>query len=312
MAGGTSTVAYAHPDALASVQRTTDSSATAVGSTPYDAFGAVRRRTGTSLSLGYSGQQRDAESGLSSLRARFYDPTTARFLSKDPVRGGHGYAYANNNPVRFTDPTGMLVEPGDGAFPGTAHDEARGDRVWIAYSTLIGRPLLPGFLVGGPLGAIQLLTAEVGFVHLALFTQAEGSGMLTIHEGVNRGGILTADSRIFGSAPGDPEYYATMSFIGTIPGAEQKLIAVTDAIKAMNMNEATRIHYGVGNQNSNSVAYALLEAIGASKDLGRYFPDVTVIYGEVSFSSHLTRSIIVVVGFEPSIRIPHQVREDMP
>ncbi len=53
------------------------------------------------------------------MQARFYDPVIGRFYSNDPVdalghlNGGNGfqgfnrYSYANNNPYKYTDPTGM-------------------------------------------------------------------------------------------------------------------------------------------------------------------------------------------------------------
>ena len=45
------------------------------------------------------------------MNARYYDPTTGRFISQDSYRGDgerfwHLYAYCNGDPVNFTDPTG--------------------------------------------------------------------------------------------------------------------------------------------------------------------------------------------------------------
>jgi len=41
-------------------------------------------------------------------RARYYDPSTGRFLSEDPARlEPNAFAYAANSPVDFTDPTGL-------------------------------------------------------------------------------------------------------------------------------------------------------------------------------------------------------------
>ncbi|WP_432015299.1 putative toxin [Streptomyces cucumeris] len=54
--------------------------------------------------------------GLTHLGAREYDPTTGRFLSVDPVmdltdpQQINGYAYANNNPVTGSDPTGLFCD----------------------------------------------------------------------------------------------------------------------------------------------------------------------------------------------------------
>ena len=50
------------------------------------------------------------------MRARYYDPTTGRFLTRDPVPGVatlpqtlNPYAYALNNPVLYTDPSGEFA-----------------------------------------------------------------------------------------------------------------------------------------------------------------------------------------------------------
>lgn len=51
--------------------------------------------------------------GLVSMGARFYDPTTGRFISRDPIMAVsdsqqiNGYAYAHNNPINSSDPSGL-------------------------------------------------------------------------------------------------------------------------------------------------------------------------------------------------------------
>jgi RHS repeat-associated protein len=53
----------------------------------------------------------DSETGLYSLGARYYDPTSGRFQSQDPIgfRAGDAnlYCYVGNNPVNATDPSGL-------------------------------------------------------------------------------------------------------------------------------------------------------------------------------------------------------------
>lgn len=63
----------------------------------------------------FTGRERDFEAGHDYYRARYYDPTTGRFLTKDPLgpeAGGdiNPYRYAMNNPVNFTDPMGLKTQ----------------------------------------------------------------------------------------------------------------------------------------------------------------------------------------------------------
>jgi len=64
------------------------------------------------------------QSGLTHLSAREYDPTLGRFISVDPImdladpQQWNAYAYSNNNPTNFSDPSGLALTPGhapDGA-----------------------------------------------------------------------------------------------------------------------------------------------------------------------------------------------------
>jgi RHS repeat-associated protein len=73
---------------------------------------------------GFVGGDVDA-TGLVHLGARDYDPGVGRFISADPVmvltdpQQLHGYAYADNNPVTFFDPTGLVCTPdGESLCPG--------------------------------------------------------------------------------------------------------------------------------------------------------------------------------------------------
>ena len=79
----------------------------------YEPFGKLLSTVGNPLTrYGYTGEWTDP-TNLVYLRARYYDPATGRFLSKDPVRGLaslpqtlNPYTYAVNNPIRYTDPSG--------------------------------------------------------------------------------------------------------------------------------------------------------------------------------------------------------------
>jgi RHS repeat-associated protein len=99
---------YYHHDQLGSTRVLTDASGGVVGTFDYGAYGELSGSTGIAKTpLGYAGQYTN-ESGLIYLRMRVYDPTTGQFLTKDPLAIGASspYIYANNNPLRFVDPSG--------------------------------------------------------------------------------------------------------------------------------------------------------------------------------------------------------------
>ncbi|MGB7815669.1 MAG: RHS repeat-associated core domain-containing protein [Methylotenera sp.] len=65
----------------------------------------------------FAGKSQDAESKLSYFGARYYDPMLGRFMGIDPVgvdennvHSHNRYAYGNNNPYKFVDPTGNIAE----------------------------------------------------------------------------------------------------------------------------------------------------------------------------------------------------------
>ena len=70
-----------------------------------------------SLSRSYcSAEQYDSDLGLYYLRARYYNPATGRFLSRDPEDGTplipitlHKYIYAGSNPTNWIDPSGRDI-----------------------------------------------------------------------------------------------------------------------------------------------------------------------------------------------------------
>ncbi len=61
----------------------------------------------------YTGHVEDAESNLTYMQQRYYNPVLGRFMATDPLRfkednmnSFNRYAYANNNPYGFVDPDG--------------------------------------------------------------------------------------------------------------------------------------------------------------------------------------------------------------
>ena len=100
---------YAATDQIGSVRMTTDSTGAVEGTASYDPYGKPLASSTTGTKFGFSGEYTDT-TGLIYLRARYYDPNTAQFLSIDPLVDltGDTYGYASGNPLYFTDPSGLL------------------------------------------------------------------------------------------------------------------------------------------------------------------------------------------------------------
>ena len=69
------------------------------------------------LGRGYGSHEHLGDFGLINMNARLYDPALCRFLSPDPVvqspftpQNLNRYAFCLNNPLRYTDPSGMFTK----------------------------------------------------------------------------------------------------------------------------------------------------------------------------------------------------------
>ena len=97
-------------DGLGSVTSLTNSSGALALSYTYDSFGKITASSGSvSNPFRYTGRDFDSETGLYYYRARYYDPSTGRFITEDPWHFDGGidfYDYASNNPAVFADPFG--------------------------------------------------------------------------------------------------------------------------------------------------------------------------------------------------------------
>jgi RHS repeat-associated protein len=103
-------------DGHSEVRQLVDENGMVTDSYSYDAYGNLLGNTGTNENdYLYRGEQFDESLDLQYLRARYYDPTTGRFISTDPFEGvleqpvsRHRYLYGNSNPVTFLDPSGKV------------------------------------------------------------------------------------------------------------------------------------------------------------------------------------------------------------
>ena len=101
-------------DALGSTRELTNSSGTITDAHETDAFGNTVASSGSTLTpFGFAGQagyQTDSDTGLKLLGHRYYDSSTGRFISRDPIQDGDNwYAYCGNDPVNGLDPSGLFL-----------------------------------------------------------------------------------------------------------------------------------------------------------------------------------------------------------
>ncbi|MGY6630140.1 MAG: putative Ig domain-containing protein [Wenzhouxiangella sp.] len=97
-------------DHLGSVRNQVDNAGQVLAEFAYTPFGRQVLGPPSSVddAVRFTGREFDVPGGLAYYRARLYDPAAARFVSEDPIEPWH-YRYAENNPMRFTDPTGEVA-----------------------------------------------------------------------------------------------------------------------------------------------------------------------------------------------------------
>lgn len=104
----------------------TQTSTALTGSAGYDPLGVVLATTGLAGTLGYQSEYTDALTGRVNMHARWYNPETGQFDSRDTISqspfpasiNANGYGYGNGNPLSNTDPSGHIAAEGNEASEG--------------------------------------------------------------------------------------------------------------------------------------------------------------------------------------------------
>jgi RHS repeat-associated protein len=109
---GTAKVYYYGNDQLGTPQILTDSTNTLVWEAVYKPFGEAEINAHSTVvsNFRFPGQYYDQETGLHYNYHRYYDPSTGRYLTPDPIgqEGGINlFAYVENNPTNYIDPEGL-------------------------------------------------------------------------------------------------------------------------------------------------------------------------------------------------------------
>jgi RHS repeat-associated protein len=107
-----SATSYYEADGLGSITSLTAANGSIAQSYTNDSFGKQIASSGSvSNPFDYTAREFDSETNLYYYRARYYDMSTGRFLSEDPIRFNSGqvnfYDYVANSPIINFDPTGL-------------------------------------------------------------------------------------------------------------------------------------------------------------------------------------------------------------
>ena len=168
------TASYYHADGLGSFTSLSNSAGALVNTYTYDSFGNTTASTGTVGNyFQYTARELDPETSLYFYRARYYDQTTGRFLSEDPVRFAGGitfYQYAANDPVGLVDWSGNCPIDLNQFVNWLDHNAKPGPTEFCAHQIRLGLESVGANTRGAPVPAKDwgsFLTKSQGFSPLA-------------------------------------------------------------------------------------------------------------------------------------------------
>ena len=239
-------------DGSGSTMGIVDSTGTLQQTYGYDVYGKATAGTNNHPSeFQFDGQETDP-SGLQYLRARYYDPSTGRFLSRDSG-GGAGYMFAGDDPVTRGDPSGMCT-------------------VYLVAASVAYE--------GGHTGLDAVDTEDPNNPAVTTFQagpQYSGIGVLNPF-GPGFGQLTPNNSPVTNVLPGANDYIVYPE--DGLPCSSNVLPALAGTqgtLQAMNQSSSTQINYGwqgAGNgacnintcANSNNYVTSLLYALGLTPD----------------------------------------------
>ena len=132
-------------DALGSTMELTDSTGATEEQYSYGPYGMLSATGATTTnSYAYAGREFDGlafnGTAINYNRARYYNPTTGRFLSEDPIgfvgSGANLYAYAENNPISLKDALGLCPNYCS-ALPGIADQSNLAAKTIALFAALL-------------------------------------------------------------------------------------------------------------------------------------------------------------------------------
>ncbi len=267
-------VHYYHQDQLGSTRAITDQTGNVAATSTYDPYGNPVSQTGTLPNpFGYAGQYTDPETGLQYLRARYYDPQTQNFLTRDPLTPTTRtpYTYTNNTPTTTTDPTGLQCSTGgqDGGPGGGTVEPTAAEVAWPGFYMpgLVYIPTLDdlfsaikagvGDPLHNPLDALALIPPLKALRGIGILARAVGIG-----EKAARGGETAAAA--YGRAIHQAHDYG--------PGFVKEFRGLPSGGRPDAVNFGTREVVELKPNNPAAIAQGERQAADYARQLGQEFP----------------------------------------
>jgi RHS repeat-associated protein len=224
----------------------------------YYPWGTERYTYGTTpTSYHFTGQRLESGIGLYYYGARWYDPAAGRFIQADSiiplqqgVQGWDRYAYANNNPLNYTDDSGhfaWFVSGGIGAaiggiVGGVVYSVCNRDNFSTSgLLTAIGAGAVAGGLIGSGVGLLAAPATSAALATAATAMVGAGTGAAGSAAGYTFTNQNAFDSKDFvettaiGGAVGGISAVTPLSTLGVavkattyIAGAEAQYALQTD------------------------------------------------------------------------------------
>ncbi|MBL7197061.1 MAG: RHS repeat-associated core domain-containing protein, partial [Candidatus Omnitrophica bacterium] len=246
---------FVHANHISSSNILTDETGSRVSLFEYKPFGSVAYADEDNTydtDKRFTGKTYDKTTGLHYYGARYYDSQLGRFITADPTiqhpydpQDFSRYAYCRNNPLKYTDPTGLgwwssfwkalvggivagvvlALTGGAGAIPIVAY-MAAGIAGGITTGALEGG--LGGALIGAALGAFGGYGYAVGGVGFAVGMLAIGAGLATATGGLEGLGDYAAG--FYGGAMGGMIGSGVGNAMRTVLSAQPKAGPIEQAV----------------------------------------------------------------------------------
>lgn len=154
----------------------------------------------------------DAETGFQYLRARYYDPATGQFLTRDPIEAQtrEPYGYVGGNPLNRVDPSGLCWGP-------TCIVEDVAGAVDAGWDATGGRAV--SYVADHPVGALKVASVGLAVTALVAAPVTGGTSLAALPTILGAGSVATSvAAEAIDGKPGKPARVTFALGLGILGG----------------------------------------------------------------------------------------------